>query len=526
MADGHHHLLVGNHVLDAEVGAAVFNRGTALVSEALLDVQQFGFDDFHPTLHAVQDVLQIRDDRHQLVVLGAELVALQARQLLESHVQDGTGLNFTEFKLLHQAIARLLRRFAGTNQRDDRVDVVEGNDQALQNVGPFFRLAQIKLRATDHHIVPVLDVVRHHLLQVEQLRTAFHQGDVVDRERGLKLRVLVQLIEHHIGDGVALQFVHDAHAVPVRLVPDLGDALDFFVVDQIRGLADHVGFVHLVGNLLHDDHLAPCLGLLKARTSAHHHAAPARLECVAHALNAVDHTPGGEIRCLHVLHEVLHGAIGVVHQVHHAVHHFAEVVGRHVRGHPHRDACGAVDEQVRNLGRQHRRFLQALVEVGAEVDRLLVQVGQHLLGRLSKACLGVTHGCRVVSVDGPEVPLPVHHGVAQGPVLGHADHGVVHRAVAVRVVLSEHLPHNPCRLLVRSVGQHAQVEHAIKHPSVHGLEAVAHVGERPTHNHRHRVVDVGRLHLVRDVDLNDFFSFSHGFQFVPPRPAWPPCFST
>ena len=524
MADGHNHLLVGNHVLDAEVGAAVFNGGTALVSEAFLDVQQLGFDDLHPALHAVQDVLQIRNDRHQLVVLGTKLVAFQTGQLLETHVQNGAGLNFAEFKLLHQAIARFLRRFAGTNQRDDRVDVVEGDDQALQNVGPLFRLVQVKLRATDHNVVPVLDVVRHHLLQVEQLWTALDQGDVVDRERGLKLRVLVQLVQHHVGNGVALQFVHDAHAVPIRLVADLRNAFNLLVVDQIRGLPDHVRFVHLVRDLLHDDHLASGLGLFKARTSSHHHPTSARLERVSHALNPVNHTSRREIRCLHVLHEVLHRAIGVVHQVHHAVHHFAQVVGRHVGGHPHRDPCGAIDEQVWNLGRQHRRLLQALVKVGTEVDRLLVQIGQHFLGGLPEAGLRVTHGRRVVTVDGSEVPLAVHHGVAQGPVLGHANHGVVHRAVSVRVVLAEHLPHNPCRLLVRTVGQHAQVEHAVEHPSVHRLESIAHIGKRPTHNHRHRVIDVGRLHLVRDVDLNDFFSFSHGFQFVPQQRARHPCF--
>ena len=36
VADGHDHLLVGNHVLNAEVGAAVFDGGTTLVTENAL----------------------------------------------------------------------------------------------------------------------------------------------------------------------------------------------------------------------------------------------------------------------------------------------------------------------------------------------------------------------------------------------------------------------------------------------------------------------------------------------------------
>ena len=39
VADGHHHLFVGNHVLNAQVGAAVFDGGATLVSKALLDVE-------------------------------------------------------------------------------------------------------------------------------------------------------------------------------------------------------------------------------------------------------------------------------------------------------------------------------------------------------------------------------------------------------------------------------------------------------------------------------------------------------
>ena len=36
---------------------------------------------------------------------------------------------------------------------------------------------------------------------------------------------------------------------------------------------------------------------------------------------------------------------------------------------------------------------------------------------------------------------------------------------------------------------------------MHGLEAVAHVGQRPADDHAHGVVEVGGAHLVRDLDL-------------------------
>ena len=40
--------------------------------------------------------------------------------------------------------------------------------------------------------------------------------------------------------------------------------------------------------------------------------------------------------------------------------------------------------------------------------------------------------------------------------------------------------------------------HAEQRPAVHGLEAVAHVGERAPDDHAHRVVDVVAAHLLFD----------------------------
>lgn len=39
--------------------------------------------------------------------------------------------------------------------------------------------------------------------------------------------------------------------------------------------------------------------------------------------------------------------------------------------------------------------------------------------------------------------------------------------------------------------------------SAHGFQAVAHVGQRTRDDDRHRVVDIGRLHLLFDIDGDD-----------------------
>ena len=199
------------------------------------------------------------------------------------------------------------------------------------------------------------------------------------------------------------------------------------------------------------------------------------MESFVHTFNAVNDTAGWEIRCFHVLHELVNGDVVVVDVGDSTVYHFAEVVRRHIGGHTDRNAGGAVDQQIRNLRRQNGGFVQTLVKVGAKINRLFVEVIEHFLSDFAEAGLRVTHRCGVVAVNGAKVSLAVDHGVAQRPVLGHADHGVVHRAVAVRVVFTQHLPYNSCALLVCSVRKHAQIEHAVEHASVNGLQPVPYI---------------------------------------------------
>ena len=73
----------------------------------------------------------------------------------------------------------------------------------------------------------------------------------------------------------------------------------------------------------------------------------------------------------------------------------------------------------------------------------------------------------------------------------------------MRVVLSEHFPDDAGAFLVGTPVAKSEFRHTKEYPPVYGLESVAHIGQRPTYDNRHRVVDVGGLHLVLNVDRND-----------------------
>jgi hypothetical protein len=161
-----------------------------------------------------------------------------------------------------------------------------------------------------------------------------------------------------------------------------------------------------------------------------------------------------------------------------AGHHLVEVVRRDVGGHAHRDAGRAVDQQVGQARGQHQRLFLAAV-VGPEIDGFLVDVGQHFVGDLGQADFGVAHGRGVVAVHRAEVALAVDQHVAQREVLRHAHDGVVHRAVAVRVVLTDHVADDTRRLLVGPVPVVVELVHRVQHAPVHGLQAIARIGQGP-----------------------------------------------
>ena len=164
---------------------------------------------------------------------------------------------------------------------------------------------------------------------------------------------------------------------------------------------------------------------------------------------------------------------------------------RHIGRHTYRDTRRAVDQQQRHLGRQYRGLKDRLVEVGTKIDRILVDIGHHLVGDLHHAGLGITHGRRGIAVDRTKVTLSVNEPVAQAPLLGHTHHRIVNRQVAVRVELTEHVADDTGRLTVRLVRVEVQlVAHVIENPAVHGFESVPHVRQCTGDDHRHRIVDV------------------------------------
>ena len=496
------HVLLGDQVLEVDVGGGVQDRGAAFVAELVDHLAQLALDQIHQQDVAGQQLQEPLDGRAGLGVLLADLVPLQAGEPLQPHVQHGLGLDLGEAELLDQAIAGHLAVGALANGRDHLVQVVQGDDEALEEVGPGPRLSQLELAAASDHLAAVDDELMQGLPEGQHTRLPVDDGQVDHPEGALQGGLLEQVVEHDQPVGVPLELDHDPHPAPVRFVTQIADPFHVLGLDQIGDVLDQPRLVHLVGDLGDDDRLLVALLVgLDLGLAAHDDPAAPRGVGLPHAVPAVDGPGGGEIRRRDVVHQLQVGQLGVVDQGGHATDHLHQVVGRDLGRHPHRDAVAAVDQQVGEGGGQDDGFGRGAVEVLDEVDRVLVDVPQHLLGDLGQPALRVAVCRRGVTVHRAEVALAVHQRVAQVPRLGHPHQRVVDRLVPVGVVLLEHLTDHTGALAVAAAAQQSLAEHGVQDAAVHRLEPVARVGERAADDHAHRVVEIRRTHLVLDVHV-------------------------
>ena len=199
-------------------------------------------------------------------------------------------------------------------------------------------------------------------------------------------------------------------------------------------------------------------------------------------------------------HQFIDAEIGIFDQRDAGIDHLAEIVRRDVGRHADRDAAGAVHQQIGEAGRQHHRLLLVAVVVRLEIDGILVDILEQLHRRPAETAFGVTHGRRRIAVDRAEIALPVDQRQAHGEILRHAHQRVVDRLVAVRMIFAHHVADDARRLHVLLVGRMPVLVHRKEDAPMHRLETVAHVRQRPRHDHAHGVIEVAALHLLGDGD--------------------------
>ncbi len=236
------------------------------------------------------------------------------------------------------------------------------------------------------------------------------------------------------------------------------------------------------------------------------------------SLSAVDQSGSWKIGAGNQFDEIGDTEFGILEQRQARVDDLAEIVRRNVGGHTDRNAGRPVDQEIRYACRQDVRLMLALVIIRREVDRLFVDVGQQILSHPSHANFGVAHSSRRIAVDGAKVALPVDEQIAHGEGLRHTDDGLVDRAIAVWMVLTDHVTDDTGRFFVRFVEVVPQFAHGIQDAAMDRFEAIADIRQRASHDYAHGIIEIRLFHLVFEIDRIDFLcEFGH----VIYRKYWP-----
>src|SRR5574338_44426 len=250
LAERDHHVLGGDQVLGRQLAVRLgLDARLPVVAVALLQVGQLVLDDRQDLARVGQQVLQLGDELDDAAVLVLDLLALEGGEPAELHLQDGVRLHLGQPEARDERLPRHLHVGRRADGGDHLVQVVEGDLEALEDVGPLLGARQVELRPATHDLAAVGDVVLARILQAQRLGLAVDEREHVGAEAGLQLRVLEELLHDRVRGAVALHLDHDPHAVSVAFVANVANVGDLLGAHQVRHLLDQRRLVHLVRQL-------------------------------------------------------------------------------------------------------------------------------------------------------------------------------------------------------------------------------------------------------------------------------------
>ena len=183
---------------------------------------------------------------------------------------------------------------------------------------------------------------------------------------------------------------------------------------------------------------------------------------------------GRKVRAGHDRQDVFERRVRVLGQHDRGGARLSEIVRRNLARHRPADATRAINEQVREGDGQHPRLLLLLREVRLVLGHDLgAQIGEPGRRGGGEAGLRIAVGGRRIRVllraNAAPVALAIDERHVEHEALRHADHRVVNRRVAMRVVVADHMTNRQGRLLIRPTRAATELVHRMDDAALDGL---------------------------------------------------------
>ena len=499
--EDHRHRCLLDHRIHAEFNRrrGLSNGGAAAAEQGVFGVilAQIAEVSLQPgalARRAFQQLFQLVLLGQQVIPLTPQLHFLKLAQGAQPHVENRFGLAVSQEEFRHHHRLGLI---LGADDLDHPVKVEVGDDIAVEQFQPVGNLGQAVLAAADQDVDLALDPLLQDQLEAEHPGRAAGIEDVeVEPEPGFQIGQLEQRFLEQFRINVAALGDENQPNLLIRFIADVFQDRQLLVGDQLGNLLDQLALGELVGDFRNHQLPGTAAQLFDAgffprairiapgrKAPAHAQRAAPGFISARDNLAAFGHDPaGGKVRPVEQLHQLGMFGMGIVDQQQGRIDDLGHVVAGDIGRHPHGDPAGAIGQQVREQAGEDLRLFLFPVVGRDEVDRAFVQPGHQLDRRLGQAGFGVAIGSGIIAIDVAEIALPIDQRVAQREVLGEADHRIVDRLVAVRVILADHVADHTGRLLVGIVGIELQLPHRPEQAAVNRLQPVTQVRQRARGN--------------------------------------------
>ena len=242
------------------------------------------------------------------------------------------------------------------------------------------------------------------------------------------------------------QLNHNPDAFFGRLIGDISNIIGGMIFNKSIGIEQEFTYIlsnHRIRNLGNNKLFLSALNLLYLHLTADLNLT---FTCGIDLQKFVlirNYTARWEIRAGNIFHHLGRIDIRILHISNDTVDYFGQIMRRNGGNHTNRNTICSIHEKVRNLNRKHFRFLLCLIEVGNEVNHVLIEITKEsLLGNLLKSGLGITHCSGAITFDGTEVTMTINKRQFLLEILRHNNQGVIDRGIAMRMIFTHGITYN------------------------------------------------------------------------------------
>ncbi len=371
----------------------------------------------------------------------------------------------------------------------------------------FLGNTELILSSASDDFTTVDDEFFENFFQIKEfwLRPTICQSNHIIRKWRLKLCELEELIEDFFWKTITLELDNNTDTILVWFITNLRYADNDFFSNEMSYLFHDRWWSCLIGEFMNDDNRSSWCCFLDSATPTHNDRSTSCRVSREDIGTIIDDSSSWEVRSFYKLHQIFdrhRGCISMFQEEINRIDDFSEIMRRDIRCHTDGDTDGTHEQKIWNTSGENRRLSFRCIIVWSKINSFFFDISEHLIGDFTHTSLSITHGRCAISIDGSKVSLTIDQRVSESPRLSETYHCLIHRAITVWMVFTEHISDNFCRFTIFGTRMEREIMHCIKDSSMYRLQSVTDIGQCTRDNHWHGIIDITVLHFKTNITMD------------------------